>query len=144
MLFKHGALVAGDHDFTLAVHTVPVMLDAAFFDLHPVRGDAVHAGAVGLGRGSLSVGDGDFPLELVPACVFTHVNTSSIVIARSRPGDFRGATWSERKRGQPEPLRSRLLTPFLVAPGAANEKSPERRFSPAKLSGLTVQAYSTC
>jgi hypothetical protein len=35
-----------------------------------------------------------------------------------------------------------LLTPSLVAPRAADEKSPERRFSPFKLSGLTIQAYS--
>ncbi|MFC1906840.1 hypothetical protein ACFLW8_01970 [Chloroflexota bacterium] len=100
MLFKHGAFVAGDHDFALAVDTVAVVVNAAFLDLHPAGSNPVHTGAVGLGSGSLGVGDGDVFLEFRPACVLTHMGTSSIVFTRSRPGVLKGrSNLAEKEKG---------------------------------------------
>ncbi|MDO8715958.1 MAG: hypothetical protein Q7J73_04020 [Dehalococcoidales bacterium] len=113
-LFEHSALVAGDHDHALPIHTRAVMFHASLFDLETSGSDTLHTGAIGLGCGSLLVGDGDVLLELGPACVLTHVDTSCFVDARSRPGSFRAATWSEKDKGVSlEPFRSKLLTPFL-------------------------------
>ncbi|MFC2002791.1 hypothetical protein ACFLV4_02440 [Chloroflexota bacterium] len=100
MLFKHGAFVAGDHDFTLPIDTVAVVVDAAFLDLHPAGSNAIHAGTIGLGSRSLGVGDGNVFLEFRPACVLTHMGTSSIVFTRSRPGVLKGGcNLAEKEKG---------------------------------------------
>ncbi|MDD4985116.1 MAG: hypothetical protein PHQ43_04910, partial [Dehalococcoidales bacterium] len=53
----------------------------------------------GFRGGFLGVGNGDVFLELVPACVLTHMGTSSLVSTRSRPGFKEVSNLAEKEKG---------------------------------------------
>src|SRR5450759_1036789 len=75
-LLKHGTFVAGNHDLTLTLYPIAVVLNPSLFNFETGRSNTVHTCFVGFGSSSLLVGGRNVFLEIIPACVFTHMGTS--------------------------------------------------------------------
>jgi hypothetical protein len=114
-LFKHGAFVAGNHDLTLTLNPVTVVLDPPLFYFETGRSDAIRRLQVWLspGRWSAHFFQIHSSLRIYPSGHLLLI----FVPARGRL-IFGGSNRVEKEKGVSlEPFRSRLLTPFQ-SPGA--------------------------